>query len=114
MATTRKLMLGAVAAAAALAFTAGASFADHHFTGTWKVKDTAGSDFEIVLSDNGTASANRGGEGLNGKWSENDGVAVITWDTGWTTKIAKDGDSYKKTAFEGETEKNSSAAEKVE
>lgn len=113
MATTTKLMLGTIAAAAALAFTAGVALADHHFTGTWKVKDTAGTDFEIVLADDGTASANREGEGLKGKWTEKDGTAVITWDTGWTTKIAKDGNTYKKTAFEGDTKKNSSDAEKV-
>lgn len=113
MATTTRLMLGAVAAAAALAFTADAALADHHFTGTWKVKDTAGTDFEIVLADDGTASATREGEGLRGKWKEKDGTAVITWDTGWTTKIAKEGNTYKKTAYEGDTKKNSSDAEKV-
>jgi len=113
MTMTPKLLLGAAAAAVALAFTAGVALADHHFTGTWKVKDTAGADFEIVLADDGTASANRGSEGLHGKWTEKDGAAVITWTTGWTTKITKDGNTYKKTAFEGETKKNSSEAEKV-
>lgn len=109
----KKTMVGAVAAAAALALTAGAAFAEHHFVGTWKVKDTGGKDFQIVLAEDGTASADRSGEGMKGKWAEEDGVAVITWDTGWKTKIAKEGDGYKKTAYEGDTEKNSSAAEKV-
>lgn len=113
MTTTKKMMIGAIAAAAAMALTASASFAEHHFTGTWKVKDTGGNDFQIVLAEDGTASADRAGEGMTGKWTEDAGVAVITWSDGWTTKIAKDGDSYKKTAYEGDTEKNTSAAEKV-
>ncbi|MEI9901469.1 MAG: hypothetical protein WDN31_16505 [Hyphomicrobium sp.] len=113
MTTTRKLFVGTLAAAAAFALTAGAAFAEHHFTGTWKVKDTSGADFEILLGKDGTASANRGKEGLHGKWVEKDGAAVITWDSGWTTKIAKHGESYKKTAFEGDKEKNSSDATKV-
>lgn len=113
MTNARKAFIGAIAAAAAFALTAGAAFAEHHFTGTWKVKDTSGADFEISLDKDGKASANRGSEGMHGKWAEKDGAAVINWDTGWTTKIAKDGDHYKKTAYEGDKEKNSSAAEKV-
>ena len=31
---------------------------------------------------------------------------MITWNAGWTTKIAKEGDAYKKTGFE----KDASAA----
>jgi hypothetical protein len=113
MTTTKKMMLGALAAAAALALTAGMAIAASEFAGTWKVKDTGGKDFQIVLAEDGTASADRSGEGLKGKWAEEGGAAMITWDTGWKTKIAKDGDSYKKTAYEGDAEKNSSAAEKV-
>lgn len=112
MTTTRNIIVGALAAAA-FALTAGAAFADHHFAGTWKVKDTSGADFEIMLGKDGAASANRGAEGMHGKWVEKDGAAVITWDTGWTTKITKHGDQYKKTAFEGDKEKNSSDAVKV-
>jgi len=113
MVTTRKMTIGALAAAAAFALTMGASFAASEFAGAWKVKDTAGKDFQIMLSEDGSASADRSGEGLKGKWTEDGGAAVITWDTGWKTKIVKDGDGYKKTAYEGDTEKNSSAAEKV-
>jgi hypothetical protein len=111
MTTINKMRTGLLAAAA-LALTAGASIAGG-FGGTWKVKDTAGKDFQIVLADDGTATADRSGEGMKGKWAEEGGAAVITWDTGWKTKIAKDGDGYKKTAYEGDAEKNSSAAEKV-
>ena len=113
MTSIRKVFVGTLAATAAIALSAGVAFADHHFTGSWKVKDTAGKDFTIVLAKDGTATADRGGEGMKGKWAEEADAAVITWDTGWKTKIAKDGSSYKKTAYEGDAEKNSSAAEKV-
>ena len=112
MTKTRTMTIGIIAAVA-LAFGAGAALADHHFTGTWKVKDSGGKDFEIVLAKDGTASADRSGEGMKGKWAEEGEGVTITWDTGWKTKIAKDGEGYKKTAYEGDTEKSSSAAEKV-
>ncbi len=112
MATTRKMTMGVIAAAA-LALSTGAAFADH-FVGTWKVKDTAGKDFEIVVAKDGTASADHAGKPMKGKWAEAGDAVTITWDTGWTTKIAKDGAGYKKTATEGDKEKGStSAAEKV-
>ncbi len=65
------------------------------------------------MAKDGTASADRSGEGMKGKWAEEGDAVTITWDTGWKTKIAKDGDGYKKTAYEGDTEKGSSAAEKA-
>ncbi len=69
------------------------------FAGKWKVADTAGTPFEITLGDNGTATANRSGEAMKGTWKEEKGAAVISWKDGWTTKIAKEGDSYKKSAW---------------
>ena len=40
---------------------------------------------------------------------------MITWDSGWTTKISKEGNSYKKTAIEkGKPVGSPSDAEKVE
>lgn len=113
MTAIRKVLVGMLAAAAAMALTASASLAAQHFVGTWKVKDTSGTEFEIVLAKDGIASANRGKEGMHGKWVEKDGVAVISWDTGWTTKIAKHGEGYKKTAYEGEKAKNTSDAVKL-
>jgi hypothetical protein len=111
MTKTRTIAMG-IFAAAALALSAGAAFADH-FVGTWKVKDSGGKDFNIVVAKDGTASADRSGEGMKGTWAEEGDAVTITWDTGWKTKIAKDGDGYKKTAYEGDTEKSSSAAEKA-
>ena len=92
-------------------------FAASGFEGVWKVKDTAGKPFEITLSGDGTAKASRG-EGMVGTWKQEGNAAVITWKTGWTTKITKDGDHYKKAAFgKGQPldgpPANSSDAEKV-
>ncbi len=65
------------------------------FEGVWKVNDTAGQPFEITLSSGGAAKATRG-EGMIGTWKEEGDAAVITWDTGWTTKIVKEGNQYKR------------------
>jgi hypothetical protein len=94
-----------------------ASFAASDFEGVWKVKDTAGKQFEITLSGGGAAKATRG-EGMTGSWKQEGNAAVITWNTGWTTKITKNSNRYEKTAYrKGEplTGKpaNSSDAEKV-
>lgn len=87
------------------------------FEGVWNVKDTAGKSFEITLSENAAAKANRG-EGMSGTWKQEGNSAVITWNTGWVTKIAQEGNSYKKTAFrKGQSlsgnPANSSDAEKI-
>ena len=55
---------------------------------------------------------------MTGTWKEDGGAAVIKWDTGWTTKIIKEGDKYKKTAYDkgkplDGPPTNSSDAEKV-
>jgi hypothetical protein len=36
---------------------------------------------------------------MAGTWKEDGSSAVITWDSGWTTKITKDGDHFVKTSF---------------
>jgi len=102
----------------AIAMNASTSLAAARFQGEWKVKDTAGKPFEITLSENGTAKATRG-EGMSGTWKEQGGAAIITWDTGWVTKIAKEGTRYKKTAFRkgqrlDSAPANSSEAEKTD
>jgi hypothetical protein len=56
---------------------------------------------------------------MNGTWKEEGNAAVITWDTGWTTKITKEGNQYKKTAYSkgqplSDPPANSSTAEKVQ
>ena len=48
-------------------------------------------------------------------WKEEGSAAVITWDSGWVTKITKDGDSYKKSAEkDGKPVGSPSDIEKVE
>ena len=94
-----------------------AALAASAFEGVWKVKDTAGHPFEITLSSDGAAKATRG-EGMTGTWKEEGNSAVITWNTGWTTKITKEGDRYIKAAYgKGQsltaTPTNTSEAEKA-
>ena len=88
------------AIALAIVLTGASALAASGFVGKWKVVDTNGKPFTIWLSDDGVAKGDRSGEGLAGMWKEEGSAAVITWDSGWVTKIAKEGDAYKKTAIE--------------
>jgi hypothetical protein len=100
----------------AVAIAACSNSTPSQYAGVWKVKDTSGTPFEITLSSDGTASANRSGEGMTGTWKDENGTAVVTWSDGWTTKITKEGDVYKKTAYEKDQSApptNTSDAEKV-
>lgn len=89
---------------------------DNEFIGTWVVKDSNGEPFEITLSASGEAEANRSGEGMSGTWDRDGPSAVIAWDTGWTTKITRTGDTYTKTAYgtAAAAPTNTSPAEKVD
>jgi hypothetical protein len=113
----RKAAMAAVAATCFFAVTSFAALAASAFEGVWKVKDTAGHPFEITLSSGGAAKATRG-EGMTGTWKEEGNSVVITWNTGWTTKITKEGNRYIKTAYgKGQsltaTPANTSDAEKA-
>ena len=114
--TLTKMTTGFLAAVFAIALTTFATLAASEFQGVWTVQDSNGKPFQITLSADGSAKADRG-EGMRGTWKEEGGAAVIKWDTGWTTKITKEGNKYKKTAYdkgkplEG-TPTNSSDAEK--
>lgn len=116
--TFAKMAAAALAAVFAIALTSFATLAASQFEGAWKVQDTSGKPFQITLSADGSAKADRAGEGLTGTWKEDGGAAVIKWDTGWTTKITKEGDKYKKTAYDKDKPldgppTNSSEAEKA-
>jgi len=74
--------------------------AKSEFAGSWNVADTAGMPFQITLGDDGSATADRSGEAMVGTWKEENGAAVISWKDGWTTKIVKEGDGYKKMAWD--------------
>jgi hypothetical protein len=109
-------MLPVLATVVALTLSA-AAFAASNFAGVWKVEDSTGKPFQITLAADGSAKADRG-EGMTGTWKEESGAAVIKWNTGWTTKIVKEGDTYKKTAYDkgkplDGPPTNSSQAEKV-
>jgi hypothetical protein len=108
----------AVASAIFLGVTGLSALAASPFEGLWKVKDTAGHPFQITLSSGGAAKASRG-EGMTGTWKEEGDSAVITWNTGWTTKITRKGNEYVKEAFrKGQSltaaPANTSDAEKAE
>jgi carbon monoxide dehydrogenase subunit G len=104
MSKIARVVAAAVVAGVTLAAVSIAAFAGSEFEGTWAVTNTAGKPFEITLSADGNAKATMA-ENMEGTWKEEDGAAVISWNTGWTTKIAKEGDHYVKTAFKkGESE----------
>lgn len=69
------------------------------FDGTWKLKDTHGKSFEVTLNKDGTATGTLEMLTDTGSWKEEGGAAVINWKTGWTTRIAKKGNKYVKSAF---------------
>ena len=69
------------------------------YEGMWMLNDTDGKPFDITLNADGTATGTHKDTMKQGTWKEQDGAAVIQWNTGWTTRIAKQGDKYVKTAF---------------
>ena len=91
------------------------AFAAEGFVGKYQTVDTEGQKFTIWLSEDGSAKGDRADEGLQGMWKEEGNAAVITWDTGWVTKLAKNGDAFTKTAMkDGKPAGDAVAAEKVE
>jgi len=105
------------AAVLAVAFSASVSLAASDYVGKYKTEDTQGKPMEITLLEDGTATGQRADESVAGKWKENKkGAAVIRWEDGWTTKLSKKGDSYRKVAFEKGKQKAAvkGEAEKIE
>jgi len=88
----------AAIATLALVGSVGLAFAGE-LAGTYKTEDTKGNAFTITLSEDGTAAGEKHGAMLNGTWEDVDGTAVISWTTGWTTMLAKDGNTYRKTVY---------------
>jgi hypothetical protein len=113
----RKELIITVTAGYLIGLTSVSALAASAFEGVWQVRDTAGKPFEITLSPAGAAKATRG-EGMTGTWKEEGDAAVITWNTGWITKITKQGNQYHKAAYrKGQSPDasptNSSDAQKV-
>ena len=94
----RTFTAAALVAGLVIAMASFASFAASEFEGTWAVKSTQGEPFEITLAADGNAKSTPPAAD-EGTWKEEGGVAVISWKSGWTTKIAKEGDKFVKTAF---------------
>ncbi len=94
----RTMVAVMLAAGLAIAMTAFAALAGSEFEGVWAVKDSTGKPFEITLSADGKATSTQE-KAREGTWKEEGGSAVITWTTGWTTKITKEGDHYVKAAY---------------
>ena len=87
------------------------------YDGSWLLYDTHGKGFEATLNADGSASGTHGKDMKYGNWKEVDGAAVVTWKTGWTTRISKEGDKYIKTSYKpgttvGDAPTDSSEAKK--
>ena len=69
------------------------------YDGQWELKDTGGKTFEVWLHPDGKADGTHNEAMKHGTWAEEGGAAIIHWSTGWTTRIARDGQGYRKTAY---------------
>jgi hypothetical protein len=110
-------MKAAALGLAAAVIVAGAALAAGAWEGVWKVSDSAGQPFEITLTADGKAKASLHEE-MVGTWKDAGDSAVIGWTTGWTTKISKAGEGFKKTGYRKGASldgppSNSSGAQKV-
>ena len=85
-------------AAGLVAVLSSASFAGE-WAGKYETQDTKGNAMSITLSGDGIAVGLKHGKTLDGTWRHEDGAAVISWTTGWTTKLSKNGDRYIKSAY---------------
>ena len=95
-----KLAMALVAALFAFALTVASGIGATQFEGTWNTQDTKGNPLKITLSADGKAMGDRAGEGLSGTWKAEGDSVVINWDSGWVTKIVKQGDKFQKQSFE--------------
>ena len=94
----RKAISALLAALVISVMTAVTSFAASEFEGVWAVKGKDDKPFDITLNADGKASSTHR-KNMTGSWTEEGSAAIIKWDTGWTTKIVKEGDHYVKQAF---------------
>ncbi len=69
------------------------------YEGSWQLYDTHGGGFEAILSNDGSASGTHGDSMKHGTWKEVEDAVIISWKTGWTTRIAKQGNKYIKTSY---------------
>jgi hypothetical protein len=91
----KKAVVALLAALVVSLVTAATAFAASEFEGVWTVKGMKDQTFDITLSADGKATSTIP-KSLTGTWTEEGGAAVVKWDSGWITKIKKDGDKYVK------------------
>ncbi len=104
------------AAVAALTITVGlssAALAAVDFTGKYATTDTTGKPMQIMLAPNGHAWGHRPGEYMKGAWAAGKRYAVIRWTSGWSSKLVKRGDHFKKLAYAPGQEPKGKPASKV-
>ena len=77
----------------------GAAQAATDFTGKYVTTDTMGKPMQITLAPNGHAWGHRPGEYMKGAWAAGNRYALINWTGGWSTKLVKRGDHFKKLAY---------------
>lgn len=97
----RKIVSALSAALIVSVMTAVTAFAASEFEGVWTVKGKDDKPFDITLSADGKATSTHPKQ-MVGTWTEEGGAATIKWDSGWTTKIAKQGDHYVKQVFKAD------------
>jgi len=71
-----------------------------HYYGRWEVGDGGGSDFFIILREDGTAVRVMSGNRVHGSWQYVNGEALITWDDNNRDAIRKIGADFRKFAYE--------------
>lgn len=90
------LIVGAVMLISAIS-----SFAGLHadeLKGVWTVEDTTGRPFAITLFADGTATSTLRPD-MIGTWTEQGQSVVVSWKTGWTTKITSANGRYIHSAY---------------
>lgn len=83
----------------ALAFSTSGAVLAGEFEGGWVLNDSNGKPFDVSLNADGTASGTHNDSMKEGTWIEVDDAAIIHWNTGWVTRITRQGDKYFKQAF---------------
>jgi hypothetical protein len=91
----RKAILALSALLAMSILTAFTAFAASDFEGTWTVQGKKDTTFDITLTADGKATSTHPKD-MVGTWTEEGGTATVKWNTGWITKITKEGDHYTK------------------
>lgn len=87
------------------------------FIGTWKLKDTDHSSFNVTLKEDGSCTSTWG-VGETGTWKLEGDRVTLSWTDGWHDILIKEKDGYKKLGFAPgvaltDPPSNSSVPEKV-